>query len=839
MIKHRLKPLSLLLILVLLAGGAPRPAAAQGSQPQQDIESLALAVHVQNWRTHSYTYWIGGNLGDPANQLQVVPPLGEVFDDWTLDELNGDPAASAPDRARPVLLNFWASWCPPCRLEFPHLVDVALAPQDHAFDVLFANTSDYPGDSLAFLSMQPGEIHTVLDTDDRLWMRLNGQSLPTSYLLDADGTLLAAHVGMMTPTVVAFFDGVAANPGVGTFVAADHPVEPPGADLAPIAPGDVIPAGYGAEQSGAITNDHPQDVYSFEGQAGDWITIRAVGYDDLDTYLVLMTADGERLDENDDDGQSTNSIIQRELPAAGTYWVVVTRFLEAEGFGSGRYAVTITSSAAVPALSPPGGSLSYGDTVTGTLDDMHYEDRWTFEGQSGDVISVVMETDSEDAGGLDGYLLLEGPDGARLAEVDDGLASVMPMLEAFSLPADGTYTLVATRFGFANGGSAGPYTLTLQGGSGTVPPPSGGAGVQWFTPDNPPPGLRPILYNHWVHGVLDDANQDDWFVFRGQTGDQLAIRMAADSGDLDSFLLLTDAGGYEIGRSDDVSVGVSDAALDGFALPADGTYFIRATRYGFANGPSSGAYSLIIETDAEALPLSGDESQIPLSYGVPAGGSLSADNMGDPYTFQGTGGSTITISVRGAGIDTALSLRGPDGDELVYRSGWIAPGEVRLQDFVLPLDGSYAVDVLLEDLNTSGDYQILLLGTSPAAIETAVIPAAGLDLEIVLTWEAPVDLDLAVTDPAGTAAERDRSADDFCTQAEPVPAERFIWAEGTALPGFYEITVIYQFNCGGLLDPVPFTLTLIRDGIVSRVVSGTLAGAGDRYTVLIDYAGEG
>ncbi len=384
MIKH----IALLLITVLLAGAVvPHRAAAQG--PQDDVEALALAVHLQNLRTHSYTFWIGGNLGDPANQLQAIPPLGEVFDAWTLDELNDHPGVSASDLTRPVLLNFWASWCPPCRLEFPRMTDLALAPQDHAFDVLFVNTNDFPGDSLAFLSMQSADIHTVLDTNDRLWQQLNGQSLPTTYLLDTDGTVLAAHVGMMTPTLAAFFDAVAANPGVGTFVAADHPGEPPAADLAPIAPEDVIPARVGEEMSGEISDTHPQDVYSFEGHAGDTVTIQTTSYGDLDTYLVLMTPDGERLAENDDDGRGTNSHIEADLPADGMYWVVVTRFLEAEGFAGGRYKVEITSSASEAPTPAPGsdnpsentaGSLAYGDTVTGTLDDSHYEDRLDVRG---------------------------------------------------------------------------------------------------------------------------------------------------------------------------------------------------------------------------------------------------------------------------------------------------------------------------------------------------------------------------------------------------------------------------------------------------------------------------
>ena len=186
---------------------------------------------------------------------------------WTLAGLDGDPGATLADLTRPTLLNFWASWCPPCRLEFPHLVRVALAPQDHAFDVLFVNMSDTEQDALAFLDNQPNEIHTVLDPLDQLARHSSIASIPTSVLIDTEGNVLAVHVGMMTPTITAFFNSVAAHPGVGTFVAADHAGEVPAADLLPVDAESATPLQAGARTLGTITDEDFQQTYRFEGHA--------------------------------------------------------------------------------------------------------------------------------------------------------------------------------------------------------------------------------------------------------------------------------------------------------------------------------------------------------------------------------------------------------------------------------------------------------------------------------------------------------------------------------------------------------------------------------------------
>lgn len=344
----------LILTVMLLNGPFTLPAHAQdGGDPAAEIEELALQVHLQNVRNAGYTAWIGGGLG-VEQRHSTYTLIGERVTGWTLDGFNGDPNVTLNTLTRPALLNFWASWCGPCRMEFPHLAEIGANPHEHNFDVVFISTSDEPGDARNYLDDYPPELITTIDYGQTSGM-MRIEALPTSILIDTDGTILVVHIGILSPTITSFVDAVAAHPGVGTFDAAGHvnAGAGPGAVVQPVDVNTAQPIVNGARVTGAIDNVTPQVVYRFGGKAGDQITVSMTKtFGDLDCTIVLLTADGQRLAENDDieRGVITDSLLIFTLPADGTYIIVATRYLEADGFSTGGYELTLDIVPAVPAL---------------------------------------------------------------------------------------------------------------------------------------------------------------------------------------------------------------------------------------------------------------------------------------------------------------------------------------------------------------------------------------------------------------------------------------------------------------------------------------------------------
>jgi hypothetical protein len=108
--------------------------------------------------------------------------------------------------------------------------------------------------------------------------------------------------------------------------------------------------------------------------------------------------------------------------------------------------------------------INYGDTLPSqAITPQNKFDVFTFEGEAGDRVIIEMTRAS---GSLDTLLYLVGPDGFELENNDDIEAgentnSRIPVSGGYVLPADGTYTIIATHFGTIYGGTTGGYTLSL------------------------------------------------------------------------------------------------------------------------------------------------------------------------------------------------------------------------------------------------------------------------------------------------------------------------------------------------------------------------------------------
>ena len=124
--------------------------------------------------------------------------VGSVAPDFSLADLDGNPVRLADLRGRPVVLNFWASWCGPCVEEFPLLRQAAV---DHAGEglaivgIVFRDRSEAARD---FIARNAGTWPAAMDPGERVASAYGILGPPETYFIARDGTISARQFGPVT-----------------------------------------------------------------------------------------------------------------------------------------------------------------------------------------------------------------------------------------------------------------------------------------------------------------------------------------------------------------------------------------------------------------------------------------------------------------------------------------------------------------------------------------------------------------------------------------------------------------------------------------------------------------
>lgn len=111
--------------------------------------------------------------------------------DFTLPGLSGD-VSLADFRGKYVLVNFWASWCPPCKAEMPDLYAYHRQYQGQGFTLLGVNVAEDRATVQAFLAANGFDFPVALDLTGAVYQRYGGDGLPSSFLIGPDGSLVKA-----------------------------------------------------------------------------------------------------------------------------------------------------------------------------------------------------------------------------------------------------------------------------------------------------------------------------------------------------------------------------------------------------------------------------------------------------------------------------------------------------------------------------------------------------------------------------------------------------------------------------------------------------------------------
>lgn len=103
-----------------------------------------------------------------------------------------------------VLVDFWASWCSPCRSSFPWMNNMANKYRDDGFKIVAINLDQDRANALDFLQSLPPEFDVLFNPDGQMPEAFEVIGMPTSFLLDRQGRVRATHIGFHSDQTAAY-----------------------------------------------------------------------------------------------------------------------------------------------------------------------------------------------------------------------------------------------------------------------------------------------------------------------------------------------------------------------------------------------------------------------------------------------------------------------------------------------------------------------------------------------------------------------------------------------------------------------------------------------------------
>ncbi|MER2064518.1 MAG: TlpA disulfide reductase family protein [Alkalibacterium sp.] len=139
---------------------------------------------------------------ETGSMMEFGLNAGNVAYDFELEDMDGNMVQLSDYRGKKVFLNFWASWCPPCRVEMPHLQEFHDEQDEVAVLGVNVITSESDPDNVPAFIDEFGLTFTNVYAPNEITDLYRVESLPTSYLIGSNGVIYERVVGPVTKDIL-------------------------------------------------------------------------------------------------------------------------------------------------------------------------------------------------------------------------------------------------------------------------------------------------------------------------------------------------------------------------------------------------------------------------------------------------------------------------------------------------------------------------------------------------------------------------------------------------------------------------------------------------------------
>jgi peroxiredoxin len=145
----------------------------------------------------------------PVTPAGGPPAVGQVAPDFTLRDLAGNPVSLAGLRGKVVIVNFWATWCPPCRAEMPSMEQLHRELAAEGLVLLAINIEKDGRQTVPrFLASSPHSFPILFDEKEEVQKRYGVYKFPESFVIRKDGVIDDKVIGAIDwahPRSIAYF----------------------------------------------------------------------------------------------------------------------------------------------------------------------------------------------------------------------------------------------------------------------------------------------------------------------------------------------------------------------------------------------------------------------------------------------------------------------------------------------------------------------------------------------------------------------------------------------------------------------------------------------------------